>query len=141
MIQFSVITPFSSIWPINRTLSGATTPGQSGPDSDGNEGGLRIPQNSSITEASPSDCLVSYLDTCCGSLTPQQRCSWFILQPQTTRPESIWKLTSNIFIRLIMLSKRSVCIVQREVFSMTLGVCTQDMMACKYSFSTAALAS
>ena len=44
-----------------RTLSGATTPGQSGPGSDGNKGVLSIPQSSSITGTSPSDCLVSYL--------------------------------------------------------------------------------
>ena len=50
----------SSIWPIDRILSGATTPGQSGPGSDGNEGVLRIPQSSSFTGTSPSDCLVSY---------------------------------------------------------------------------------
>ena len=49
-----------SIWPIDKTLSGATTPGQSGPGSDGNKGVHCIPQSSSITEASPSDCLVSY---------------------------------------------------------------------------------
>ena len=42
------------------TLSGATTLGQSGPGSDGNEGVLCIPQSSCITEASPSDCLVLY---------------------------------------------------------------------------------
>ena len=42
------------------TPSGATTPGQSEPRSDGNEGVLRIPQSSSITEASPSDYLVLY---------------------------------------------------------------------------------
>ena len=36
-------------------------PGQSGPVSDGNKGVLRIPQSSSITGTSPSDCLVSYL--------------------------------------------------------------------------------
>ena len=30
-------TQFSSILPIDRTLPGATTPGQSGPESDGNE--------------------------------------------------------------------------------------------------------
>ena len=30
----------SSIWPIDRTLSGATTPGQNGPRSNGNEGVL-----------------------------------------------------------------------------------------------------
>ena len=50
----------SSIWPIESTLSGATTPGQSGLGSNGNEGVLCIPQSLSITGASPSDCLVSY---------------------------------------------------------------------------------
>ena len=59
-IQFNIITQFSSIWPINRSLSGATTAGQSGPGSDGNEVVICIPQNSSITGTSPSDCLVSY---------------------------------------------------------------------------------
>ena len=59
-IQFSISTQFSSIWPIDRTLPGATTPGQSGPGSDGNQGVLCIPQSSSITGTSPSDCLVSY---------------------------------------------------------------------------------
>ena len=48
------------MWPIDRTISDATTPGQSGPGSDGNEGVLFIPQSSSITGTSPSDCLVSY---------------------------------------------------------------------------------
>ena len=41
------------------TLSGSSTPGQSGPGSDGNKGVLCIPQSSSITDASPSDCFVS----------------------------------------------------------------------------------
>ena len=40
------------------TLSGANTPGQSRPGSDSNEGVIRIPQSSSITETSPSDCLL-----------------------------------------------------------------------------------
>ena len=52
---------FSSIWPIDRTLSGATTPGQSGSGSVGIEGVLHIPQSSSITGTSPTDCLVLYL--------------------------------------------------------------------------------
>ena len=52
---------FSSIWPIDKVLSGATTPSQSRAGNDGNEGVLHIPPNSSITETSPSDCLVSYL--------------------------------------------------------------------------------
>ena len=60
-IIFNISTQFSSIWPIERNLSGATSPGQSGPSSDGNEGVLCIPQSSSITEALPSDCLMSYL--------------------------------------------------------------------------------
>ena len=50
----------SSIWTIDRTLSGATIPSQSGPWSDGNDGVLHIPQISSITGASPADCLVLY---------------------------------------------------------------------------------
>ena len=50
----------SSIWLRDRTQSNATTQGQSGSGSDGNEGVLQIPQSSSITEASPSDFLVSY---------------------------------------------------------------------------------
>ena len=54
------------------TRSGATTPGQNGPGSDGNKGVLCIPQSSSIAEVSLSDCLVSY---------PLQRYSWYILQP------------------------------------------------------------
>ena len=59
-IQFSKSALFSSIWPIDRILSGATTPNQSGPGSDDNNGVLCIPQSSSITGTSPSDCLVSY---------------------------------------------------------------------------------
>ena len=50
----------SSIWPKDRTLPVATTSGQSGPGSNGNEEVLCIPQCSSVTDASPSDCLMSY---------------------------------------------------------------------------------
>ena len=59
-IQFSISTQFSFIWPIDRTLLGATTLGQSGPECNGNQGILHIPQSSSSTGTSPSDCLVSY---------------------------------------------------------------------------------
>ena len=58
-VQFQTIQ-FSSIWARDRILSGATTLGQSGPKSDGNEGVLCIPQSSSITGTSTLDCLVSY---------------------------------------------------------------------------------
>ena len=47
--------------PLIGPLSGATTPGQSGPGSDDNKGVFCIPQSSSIAGTSPSDCLVSYL--------------------------------------------------------------------------------
>ena len=60
-VQLSVNSQFSSSWPIDRTLSGATTPGQSEPKSDANKVILQIPRSSSITRTSPSDCLVSYL--------------------------------------------------------------------------------
>ena len=54
----------SSIWPIDSTLSGATTPGQRRRGSDSNEGVLYIRPSTSITGATPSDCLVPYHDTC-----------------------------------------------------------------------------
>ena len=69
-IQFSISTQFSSIWPIDRTLSGATTLSQSEPESNGNEGVLSIPQSSSITGTSPSDCLVLYPRHSLGASNP-----------------------------------------------------------------------
>ena len=69
-IKFSIITPFSSIWPIDWTLSVATTPGQGWPVSIGNKGIICIPQSSSITEASPSDCLMSYPGHSLGEFYP-----------------------------------------------------------------------
>ena len=60
VIQFGISLQFSSIWPIDRSLSGATTPSQSGSVNNGNERVLYIPQSFSITGTSPSDCLVSY---------------------------------------------------------------------------------
>ena len=51
---------FSSIWPIDRALSDAPTPGQSGPGSGANERVLHIPQISNITGILPSQWLVKY---------------------------------------------------------------------------------
>ena len=84
-IQFGISTRFSSIWPLDRTLSGATAPDQSGPAIDGNEGVLCIPQSSNITGASPSDCLVSYSGHSFGG----GRISEFILQPQPSGQSSV----------------------------------------------------
>ena len=69
----------SSIGPIDRTLSGATTTGLSGPGSNGNEDVF------SIIGASPSVCLMSYPGHLLGggkSRIPLQKCSWCILQTQ-----------------------------------------------------------
>ena len=49
----------SSIWFIDRALSGVTTPGENKPGNDGNEEVFRIPQSFN-TGASKSDGLVSY---------------------------------------------------------------------------------
>ena len=68
------------------TLSGATTPGQSGRGSDGNKGGVHIPQSSSITGTLPSDCLVSYPGHSLGG----GRSSQCILQPQPTGQGKGW---------------------------------------------------
>ena len=76
---------------MDRALSGATTPGQSGPGSDGDEVVVRIPQSSSIAWTSPSYCLVSYPGhSLGGGLTPLQRCSQCILQPQQTGQECVY---------------------------------------------------
>ena len=48
-----------SIWLLDETLSVAPTPGSREPVIDNDEGVLCITQSSSITEVSPSDCLVS----------------------------------------------------------------------------------
>ena len=53
----------SFIWLIERTLSGATTPGQSRPSSDSNERVLWIPLSFGITVALLSDGLISYTST------------------------------------------------------------------------------
>ena len=56
---------------IDRIRLGAATPGKSGLGSDGSEGVLCFPQSSRITEASASDCLVSYIRTLVGGVAPQ----------------------------------------------------------------------
>ena len=53
---------------------------QSGPGSDGNEGVFCIPQSSSITGATLSDCLMSYpRHSLGGGLTPLQKCCYILL--------------------------------------------------------------
>ena len=95
-IQFSISTQFSSIWPLNRILPGATTSRHSEPGSGGNEGLLRIPQSSCITEALQWNCLMSYLGHSLDESYLQQKCSQCILQPQPPGPsEYIVKFFMN----------------------------------------------
>ena len=64
---------YSSIWGIERSLSSASTPNQSGPGSDGYEGVSHILQNSNITGFLPLDCLVSYTGHSFGRFFPPLR--------------------------------------------------------------------
>ena len=50
----------SSVGPMDRTLSGATYPGQREPGRDDDVGIFHIPQGPSVPGVSPSDCLVAY---------------------------------------------------------------------------------
>ena len=69
-IQFSINTQFSSIWPIDSTLSGATILGQSEPGSDGIEGVFHILQCTNTTGPSPSDCIVAFPGYSSGEFYP-----------------------------------------------------------------------
>ena len=76
--QFSLALVHSSIRPIYRTLSGATSPGQSGTGRDGNKRGTpHSPKHQHYWS-------LAIQDTRWGNLTPLQRCSRNILQPQPT---------------------------------------------------------
>ena len=89
----------SSICPIYRTLWVATTPGQSGPGSDGNEGLLHILQNPSITEALPSDCLVSYQGHSLGESYPSTEMQSMYFGPEAP-PTRKLKIKLKIFLFL-----------------------------------------
>ena len=95
-VQFILSTQFSSIWPIDRTLSGATTPSQSGHGSDGNEGVLCILQSSSITGTSPSDCLLSYTGSSLGEFYPSAEMQLVYSTALADWATYIWKVTVRL---------------------------------------------
>ena len=66
---FIYLYTVSSIWPVDRTLSDAITPGERGSRSNGNEEVLRILQISKA-RASPSDCLGLYPGHLLGVVLP-----------------------------------------------------------------------
>ena len=79
-----ISTQFSSIWLMDRTLSIASTPGLSGPGSNCSKGVLHIPENPSISGASPSDCFVSYPSHTLGNTYPSaERHSVYSAAPAT----------------------------------------------------------
>ena len=68
-----------SIWPIDRTLSDASTSSQSGPGSDCNECVLHIPQRSNITGAPTIRLFVISRTLVRGAdIPPQQRCCRYV---------------------------------------------------------------
>ena len=97
-IQFSISIQLVLL---DRTLSGATILSQSGPGSNGDEGVIYIPQSSSITGTSSSDCLVSYPGhSLVGwGLTPLRSYNWWILQLQLTGQSIL-----NVFFEVLMLT-------------------------------------
>ena len=103
-VRFSISTQISSIWPIERTLSGATTSNQSRSWRDVNKEVLHIVQI--LIGTLPSDCLLLMPDTRWGSFTPLQWYSWCILQPQPSEQtlSDISQLVSTIYIYIYMLS-------------------------------------
>ena len=86
-IQFSISTLCSFVRPIDRALLGATTPGQSGPGSDGNEGVIRIPPQLQPYWNLIIRCLVLYSGHLLGVLNPLLRCGRCIQLPQPTGPQ------------------------------------------------------
>ena len=93
----------SSIWPIDRTLSGATPMSQSGPVSGSNNGYSAFPKTPALLKP-----YHHIEDTRWESLTPLRRRSQCILQPQPNRPQDIrWG-------SLTPLQKCSQCILQPQ---------------------------
>ena len=83
-----------SIKPIDRTLSRATTPGQSGSGSNGNEGVLFIPQISKVG-ALQSDGLMSYLGHSLRGGYPSAE-----MQSAYSRAPGDWALSCSVFVTI-----------------------------------------
>ena len=97
-IQFSISMHISSIQPIDRALSGATIPGQSGPGSHGNEGVFHIHQGSSTTGNSLSDCFVSYPGQSLGRVLPLCRGAVGVFYSPSQLGNKILRETKELFL-------------------------------------------
>ena len=89
-------------WPIDRTLSGATTPGQSGPWNDGNVEYSAFPIATALLEPyhQMQFPVISMSLVACGVLTFLPRCSRCILKPtgphKTLNVNVLWTLLLNL---------------------------------------------
>ena len=95
---------FNSIQLINRTLSGATSPGKIRPASDGNKGVLCIPQTYRLTGTSPSDCLVSYPDTHWGVSYPSAE-----VQSLYSTASADWAIKFKVLVESLMVTLTLAC--------------------------------
>ena len=116
-IQFSISTLFSSIWTKDRILSGAATPSQSGPGSDGNSGLSVFPQAPALQELPHQVIWCHIQNTHWSSLTRLQRCSRCILQHQPT-----WPIYIYIYICVCVCVCVCVCAIIWQSFQLLLAV-------------------
>ena len=113
-----------SNWPINWTLSGATTPGQSGPDSDGIKGYSPFPKALALLKFRHQIVWCHIQGIRWGNLTPQQRGSQCIQQPKPTWPDTRWESFHIQCIRwgnLTPLQRGSRCILQPQPTGLLFG--------------------
>ena len=92
-IQFSKSTQLSSIGPIDRTLSGATSAGRSGPGSDGDKGVLASPKATALLEPNPIRLFNVISRTLVGGILPLSRNAVGIFEREREREresECLW---------------------------------------------------
>ena len=68
IIHFSVSIQFISLWPIDKTLSGGTTPNQNRPGSDGKKGYFAFLKSPALLEPYHQIVSCHIQDTCCGEI-------------------------------------------------------------------------
>ena len=115
LFQFSISTQFSSIWPINKTLSNATTLGQSEPGNNGNEGVLRIPQSSCITGTWPSDSVISKI--LLGGVLPLCREAVDVFYSPNLLGNHWMRTNQYIYIYIHILLSTEDCFIVSQLFS------------------------
>ena len=135
-IPFRISTQFSFISPVDKTLSGSTTPGKSGPGSNANNRWtikgywkLTIRLFSVISRTLVRGLSPTYIDavgvfysqfgpqrhSLGVGLTLLHRCSWCILQPQPTEPDCLVPYPGHLLVSLTTLHICSWCILKPQL--------------------------